>query len=76
MNSIKFPNTLTYFIASTGADATWGTVSPEQEMITPHTTLWTTLDESEWISKLESEYGVNPQTRLSGVVLSSNNDLF
>ena len=66
MNSIKFPDTLTYFIASTGADVAWGTVSPEQEMVTPHTTLWTTLDESEWILKLESDFNVNPYSRFSG----------
>ena len=65
MNSINFPTQTTYYIASTGAEFTYGSVTPEQEMVTPHTTLWTTLDESEWIFKLEVEFGVAPSTGFS-----------
>lgn len=65
MNSINFPTQTTYYIASTGAEFTYGSVTPEQEMVTAHTTLWTTLDESEWISQLEIEFGVAPSTGFS-----------
>lgn len=60
MNSIQFPTQTTYYIASTGDEYVFGSVSPSQEMVTPHTSLWTTLDESEWVSKVETDYGVNP----------------
>ena len=76
MNSIQFPTQTTYYIASTGAEYSFGSVTPEQELITLHTTLWTTLDESEWISKLEVDYGVNPYKRLDGAGFTTNNDLF
>jgi len=76
MNSIQFPTQTTFYIASTGADYSFGSVTSEQELITPHTTLWTTLDESEWISKLEVDYGISPYKRLDGVSFAANNDLF
>lgn len=63
MNSIQFPTQTTYYIAYTGTDYSFGTVTPEQELSTPHTTLWTTLDESEWAVKLGNEYGVDPYRR-------------
>lgn len=76
MNSIQFPTQTTYYIASTGADYCFGLVTPEQELITPHTALWTTLDQSEWVSKLEVDYGINPESRLGGITPTRKNDLF
>ena len=67
MNSIQFPTQTTFYIAYTEGDYSFGSVTPEQEMVTPHTSLWTTLDELEWVLKLETEYGVSPYVKPSNI---------
>lgn len=58
---IKFPEQTTYFIAYTDTDIfAYGIVEPDQEMTTGQPILWTTLDEQEWVTKLETEFNTNP----------------
>jgi hypothetical protein len=58
---IKFPSATTYFIAYTNTEIFgYGIVTPEQEMTTGQPILWTTLNEAEWIYKLETEFNTNP----------------
>ena len=61
VNEIKFPSETTYFIAYTNTEIFgYGIVNPEQEMQTGQPILWTTLNEAEWIYKLETEFNTNP----------------
>ena len=61
VNEIKFPSETTYFIAYTNTEIFgYGIVTPEQEMQTGQPILWTTLNEAEWIYKLETEFNTNP----------------
>jgi hypothetical protein len=61
MNEIKFPEQTTYFIAYTTNEIfAYGWVDSDQEMVTGQPNLWTTLDEEEWIYKLETEFNTNP----------------
>ena len=58
---IIYPEQTTYFIAYTNTDIfAYGIVEPNQEMTTGQPILWTTLDEAEWILKLETEFNTNP----------------
>jgi hypothetical protein len=58
---IKFPEQTTYFIAYTDTQIfAYGIVEPNQEMTTGQPLLWTTLDETEWVNKLETEFNTNP----------------
>jgi hypothetical protein len=58
---IIYPEQTTYFIAYTNTDIfAYGIVEPNQEMTTGQPILWTTLDEEEWIYKLETEFNTNP----------------
>ena len=58
---IIYPEQTTYFIAYTDADIfAYGIVEPNQEMTTGQPILWTTLDEAEWLLKLETEFNTNP----------------
>jgi hypothetical protein len=60
-HEIKFPSETTYFIAYTDTDIfAYGIVEPNQEMATGQPILWTTLDEAEWVTKLETEFNTNP----------------
>jgi len=61
VNEIKFPSETTYFIAYTNTEIFgYGIVTPDQEMQTGQPILWTTLNEAEWIYKLETEFSTNP----------------
>jgi hypothetical protein len=58
---IIYPEQTTYFIAYTDTDIfAYGIVEPNQEMTTGQPILWTTLDEAEWVLKLETEFNTNP----------------
>jgi hypothetical protein len=58
---IIYPEQTTYFIAYTDTDIfAYGIVESNQEMTTGQPILWTTLDEAEWILKLETEFNTNP----------------
>jgi hypothetical protein len=58
---IIYPEQTTYFIAYTNTDIfAYGIVEPDQEMTTGQPILWTTLDEAEWVLKLETEFNTNP----------------
>jgi hypothetical protein len=58
---IKYPEQTTYFIAYTNTEIfAYGIVTSEQEMTTGQPILWTTLDETEWVAKLETEFNTNP----------------
>lgn len=58
---IKYPNQTTYFIAYTNTEIfAYGIVNSNQEMTTGQPILWTTLDEAEWIAKLQTEFNTNP----------------
>ena len=58
---IIYPEQTTYFIAYTNTEIfAYGIVEPNQEMTTGQPILWTTLDEAEWILKLETEFNTNP----------------
>jgi hypothetical protein len=58
---IIHPEQTTYFIAYTNTDIfAYGIVEPEQEMTTGQPILWTTLDEAEWVLKLQTEFNTNP----------------
>jgi hypothetical protein len=60
---IIYPEQTTYFIAYTDTDIfAYGIVEPNQEMTTGQPILWTTLDEAEWVEKLENEFNTNPFT--------------
>jgi hypothetical protein len=61
VNEIKFPSETTYFIAYTNTEIfAYGIVTLEQEMTTGQPILWTTLNEAEWVYKLETEFNTNP----------------
>jgi hypothetical protein len=56
---IKYPQQTTYFIAYTNnLIFAYGIVTSQQEMTTGQPILWTTLDESEWIHKLETDFNL------------------
>lgn len=58
---IIHPEQTTYFIAYTNTDIfAYGIVKSDQEMTTGQPILWTTLDEAEWVEKLENEFNTNP----------------
>jgi hypothetical protein len=58
---IIYPEQTTYFIAYTNTEIfAYGIVEPNQEMTTGQPILWTTLDEAEWVEKLENEFNTNP----------------
>jgi hypothetical protein len=58
---IIYPEQTTYFIAYTNTEIfAYGIVEPDQEMTTGQPILWTTLDEAEWLYKLETEFNTNP----------------
>ena len=61
---IKYPTENTYYIAYTDTIIfVYGVVETTQEMTTGQPILWTTLDEAEWIEKLETEFNTNPFPR-------------
>jgi hypothetical protein len=58
---INKPSSLTYFIAYTNTEIFgYGIVDSEQVMTTGQPFLYTTLVESEWEYKLETEFNTNP----------------
>ena len=58
---IIYPKQTNYFIAYTNTDIfAYGIVEPNQEMTTGQPILWTTLDEAEWVLKLQTEFNTNP----------------
>ncbi len=58
---ISYPEQTTYFIAYTNNEIfAYGVVTTKQEMTTGQPILWTTLDEAEWVEKLENEFNTNP----------------
>ncbi len=58
---ITYPEQTTYFIAYTNNEIfAYGIVTPKQEMTTGQPILWTTLDQAEWVEKLENEFNTNP----------------
>ena len=60
---IIYPEQTTYFVAYTNTDIfAYGIVESNQEMTTGQPILWTTLDEAEWIEKLENQFNTNPFT--------------
>ena len=61
MKEIKFPEKKTYYIAYTDiADFIYGSVATDQHWQTPHTTVWITIHEPEWLTKLKIEFDVDP----------------
>jgi hypothetical protein len=61
---IIYPEQTTYFIAYTNTDIfAYGIVESNQEMTTGQPILWTTLNEAEWVEKLENEFNTNPLSR-------------
>ena len=58
---IIYPEQTTYFVAYTNTDIfAYGIVKNDQQMTTGQPILWTTLDEAEWIEKLENQFNTNP----------------
>ena len=59
---IKYPSEKTYWIFWTDkvSNFVYGWTEPTQVTDTNQPNYWTTLDESEWIYKLETEFNTNP----------------
>lgn len=62
MNEIKYPKNTTYFIAYDNENIenpSYGMVEPEQVMTTGREFLFQTENESEYLSKLETEFDIS-----------------
>jgi hypothetical protein len=59
---IKYPSEKTYWIFWTDKinNFVYGTTEPTQVTDTNQPNWWTTLDEAEWVLKLETEFNTNP----------------
>lgn len=62
MYEIKHPEQTTYWIAYTNNDIFgYGILTPEEQLYTGQPYLWTTLNQEEWIYKLEHDFNVIPE---------------
>ena len=59
---IEYPEENTYWIFWTNKETNfvYGWTKPTQVTDTNQPNYWTTLSETEWISKLETEFNINP----------------
>ena len=59
---IVYPSEKTYWIFWTNktTNFVYGSTEPTQVTDTNQPNWWTTLDESEWVTKLETEFNTNP----------------